>query len=343
VEEAMAGLFDPITLRGMTVKNRIMMSPMCQYSVDTLDGHPNDWHYVHYVSRAVGGTGLIMIEMTDVHPDGRITDRDLGIWSDEHIPSFRRIVEACHQYGAKVGIQIAHAGRKAESESLRPQAPSAIPFSERFRVPHELTTDEVKELVEAFGKAAERAVAAGFDTIELHGAHGYLIHQFLSKLSNRRTDEYGEPERFAAEVIQTVRRRIPDDMPLLMRLSAVEYTEGGYTLEDTIERCRLFHELGVDAFDVSSGGESPVAPPIKTGVPGYQVPFAAAIREAVGVPVIAVGGLDDPKVAEMVLQNGQADMVAVGRAMLRDPYWANNAALALGRSHVLPQQYARAF
>ncbi|OYD09029.1 NADH:flavin oxidoreductase/NADH oxidase [Paludifilum halophilum] len=340
----MPGLFDPFQLKGLELKNRVMMSPMCQYSVTGRDGKPEDWHFVHYVSRAVGGTGLIMMEMTDVDPDGRITDKDLGIWSDDHIPAFRRIIDACHTYGAKVGVQIAHAGRKAESESLSPVAPSAVPFKEGWRVPDEMSKGEVEEMIERFADGAERAVRAGADTVEIHGAHGYLIHQFISRISNQRKDEYGEPERFASEVIRAVRKRIPREMPLLMRLSAVEFAENGYGLEDTVERCHLFHRLGVDAFDISSGGESPAAPPpVRASSPGYQVPYAATVREAVGVPVIAVGRLDDPKVAEMVLQNEWADVAAVGRGMLRNPYWANEAALALAKENTLPQAYQRAF
>ncbi|QKG85258.1 NADH:flavin oxidoreductase/NADH oxidase [Kroppenstedtia pulmonis] len=340
----MPGLMDPIQLKGLTLKNRIMMSPMCQYSVEKRDGIPEEWHFVHYVSRAVGGTGLIMMEMTDVHPDGRISDKDLGIWSDEQIPAFQRIIESCHGYGAKVGIQIGHAGRKAESKSLNPVAPSPIPFKEGERIPRQLSTDEVKEAVEWFAEGAHRAVMAGADTIELHGAHGYLIHQFISRISNKRRDEYSDPNRFASEVIQAVRSRIPGNMPLLMRLSAVEYVEEGYGLEETIERCRLFHRLGVDAFDISSGGESPAGPsPVRAGAPGYQVPYATAVRQATDVPVIAVGHLDDPKVAEMVIQNEQADLVAVGRGMLRNPYWANQAALELIQEPILPSPYKRAF
>ncbi|MFD1408630.1 NADH:flavin oxidoreductase/NADH oxidase [Kroppenstedtia eburnea] len=340
----MPGLLDPVEWKGMKLKNRIMMSPMCQYSVEARDGAPEGWHDVHYVSRAVGGTGLIMVEMTDVHPDGRISDRDLGLWSDAQIPAFQRIIQACQQYGARVGIQIAHAGRKAESESLRPVAPSAISFNENFRVPHEMTSTEIQEMVELFGQAAERAVQAGVDTLEIHGAHGYLIHQFISRITNRRTDEYGEPDRFASDVIRAVRKRIPESMPLMMRISAVEYADGGYTLEETVERCKKFRDLGVDVFDVSSGGESPTGPSrVLAAAPGYQVPFAAAIRKEVGVPVVAVGNLDDPKVAEMVVRNGQADAVAVGRGMLRNPYWANEAALALGQENILPRPYRPAF
>ncbi|SFS44836.1 NADH:flavin oxidoreductase/NADH oxidase [Marininema halotolerans] len=340
----MPGLFSPLKVKGMTIKNRLMMSPMCQYSVEARDGKPEEWHYVHYVSRAIGGTGLIMMEMTDIHPDGRITDRDLGLWSDEQIPAFQRIIQACQGFDAKVGIQLAHAGRKAESESLSPVAPSAIPFSDRYRVPHEMREDEIQALIQDFGKAAERAVQAGADTIELHGAHGYLIHQFISRLSNHRNDAYGDPNRFVSEVIRKVRACIPEEMPLLMRLSAVEYVAGGYQLDDTIERVRLFREMGVDMFDLSSGGEAPGGPsPVQVSSTGYQVPFADAVRMAVDVPVIAVGHLDDPRVADMVIQNELADIVAIGRGMLRNPYWANEAAITLGKGPILPHQYERAF
>ena len=340
----MTSLFDPITIKNLTCKNRIMMSPMCQYSVSREDGQPEEWHKVHYMSRAIGGTGLIMIEMTGVHPDGRITEKDLGLWSDEQLLSFQEMIAACQQYGAKVGIQIGHAGRKSQVTGRQPIAPSAIPFRSGDPVPHEMDLAEIQKMVEHFAKAAHRAVAAGVDVVELHGAHGYLIHQFMSRLSNQREDVYGEPEKFASEVIQAVKSEIPSDMPLFMRLSAVEYAEGGYTLEETIQRCHLFHQLGVDLFDISSGGESTVAPPpVRSGAPGYQVPYAAAIRKAVHVPVVAVGRLDDPFVAEMVVQNEQADMVAIGRGMLRNPYWSNEAALALGRKPILPKPYERAF
>lgn len=336
----MPSILDPIQIKNMELKNRIMMAPMCQYSVTALDGKPNDWHYVHYLSRAIGGTGLIMIEMTDIHPDGRITDRDLGIWSDEHIPHFAKIIDGCHQYGAKVGIQIAHAGRKAMSESLHPVGPSAIAYNEKYRVPLELTKDEIYELIEAFAKGAERAVKAGVDTIELHGAHGYLIHQFFSPNSNQRQDEFGEPNRFATEVIRAVRSVIPSEMPLMIRLSAIEFGEGGFTLEDTIARCIEFEKLGIDAFDISSGGDADVRPFFAVTA-GYQVNFAEAVKKAVNVPIIAVGRLDNPHVAEMTLQNGYADIVAIGRAMLRHPYWANEATLTLKQENILPKAYER--
>jgi NADPH2 dehydrogenase len=337
----MPGLFDPFTLKGLRIKNRVVMSPMCQYSVTAEDGIPTDWHYVHLVSRAVGGTGLIITEMTDVHPDGRITVNDLGIWDDRQIPAFQRIVDACHTYGAMVGIQIAHAGRKAQSSSLDIVGPSAIPFSEDYRTPRALTKEEIRRLVDDFRKGAERAVKAGFDVIELHGAHGYLLHQFMSPRTNKRNDEYGEPTRFVLEVIQAVRSVMPSGMPLFMRISATEYNEGGYTVDDMVHWCREFKQAGVDLFDVSSGGEGPAGPP--SAHPGYQVPFAARIRQVLDVPVMAVGRLENPHLAESVVRNGQADLVAVARGMLRDPYWANTASVALGYGPLLPKQYHRAY
>lgn len=337
----MALLFQPWKLKGLEIKNRIMMSPMCQYSVWAEDGAPNDWHFVHYISRAVGGVGLVMMEMTDVVPDGRITVNDLGIWSDRQIDAFRRIIDQVHQYGAKVGIQLAHAGRKAESESLRPEAPSAIRFSPRYRVPHALTGDEIKGLIDAFAAGARRACEAGVDTLELHGAHGYLLQQFMSPLSNQRDDEWGEYTKFPTEVIRAVRSAIPGSMPLAMRVSAVEYDPKGYTFEQLVEMAKVFHQAGVDLFDVSSGGNAPIVPdPI---YPGYHVPYGATIRREVGVPVIAVGILEDPHLAESVLQQGQADIIALARGLLRDPYWPNTAAMALDGTVQVPKQYYRAF
>lgn len=337
----MALLFEPFELKALQLKNRIMMSPMCQYSVWDEDGAPNAWHEVHYVSRAVGGVGLVMIEMTDVVPDGRITVNDLGIWSDQQIPAFQRIIDQVHVYGAKVGIQIAHAGRKADSPSLYPEAPSAIRFSEQYRVPRALNGDEVKGLVDAFAAGARRAVAAGVDTLELHGAHGYLIHQFMSPLSNHRDDEWGEPTRFGVAVIQAVKSEMPSTMPLMMRLSATEYDPQGYSFEQLVEMARVFHRHGVDMFDISSGGNAPVVP--DRIYPGYHVPYGAKIRESLGVPVIAVGILEDPSLAESVLQQGQADIIALARGLLRDPYWPNTAAMALDGTVQVPKQYYRAF
>ncbi|MDT3427637.1 2,4-dienoyl-CoA reductase-like NADH-dependent reductase (Old Yellow Enzyme family) [Paenibacillus forsythiae] len=340
----MTDLFTPYKLKGLELKNRIVLPPMCQYSVTSKDGIANEWHHTHYVSRAVGGTGLIIIEMTDVEPDGRITDYDLGLWSDEQIPALARIVEDCHRYGAKVGVQIAHAGRKAEDAEV-PVSSSPVPFNEESKTPRELSTDEVKEVVEKFRRAARRAVQAGFDTIELHGAHGYLIHQFTSPLTNRRTDEYGKDlTKFGREVIGAVKGELPEDMPLILRISAQEYVEGGYGIEDSLEFSKVFKEAGVDMFHISAGGEGPIA---AAGRPGthaaYQVPLARAIKEALDVPVIAVGRLDDSALANAVIGNEEADLVAVGRGMLMNPYWALTAAVELHKETVIPRQYERGF
>lgn len=338
----MVQLASPYQIKGLSLKNRIVMAPMCQYSVSERDGKPNDWHFVHYVSRAIGGTGLIIIEMTDVEPDGRITDFDLGLWADDQIPAFKRIIDAVHQHGAKIGIQIAHAGRKAE-DAQTPVGPSSIPYSEHFKTPRALSTEEVREIVRKFQDAARRAVAAGVDTIEIHGAHGYLVHQFHSPKINQRTDEYGQDlSRFGVEVIQAIKEVIPEDMPLLMRISAVEYGEDGYTLDHAIELCRKYRDAGVDVFHISSGGEGPVG---TKEYPGYQVPYARAIKEALEVPVIAVGHLDDPRLAEATIANQDADLVAVARGMLRDPYWAIHAIQELGdlTKEQIPKQYLRGF
>lgn len=340
----MTHLFTPFSIKGLELKNRIVMAPMCQYSVTEKDGKPNDWHFVHYTSRAIGGTGLIMMEMTDVEPDGRITDFDLGIWSDEHIPAFARVIESCHQHGSKIGIQIAHAGRKAQ-DAETPVAPSPIRFEgTHYKAPRELRTDEVKRLVEKFAAAAKRAVKAGVDTIELHGAHGYLIHQFQSPLTNHRTDEYGDLARFGSEVIEAVKSELPASMPLFMRVSAVEYADGGYDLPHAIELCKKYRAAGIDIFHVSSGGEGPFGTQRRPGnFPGYQVPFAREIKQALDVPVVAVGMLEAPALAESIVANGDADLVAIARGMLRDPYWAIHASISLGQEPEPPTQYTRAY
>ncbi|WP_150274023.1 NADH:flavin oxidoreductase/NADH oxidase [Paenibacillus tepidiphilus] len=339
----MAYLDTPVTLSGLQLKNKIVMPPMCQYSVDAEDGIPNEWHYVHYVSRAVGGTGLIIMEMTDVEPDGRITNRDLGLWSDEQIPAFARIIDEVHKYGSKIGIQIAHAGRKAE-DAVHPVGASDFTASadEGLNKPRALTTSEVQEMVVKFREAVRRAVAAGVDVIELHGAHGYLIHQFHSPAINNRSDEYGKDlSRFGVEVIQAARSVMPEGMPLIMRISAVEYMDGGYGLEHSLEIAKAYKAAGVDIFHVSSGGEAPPGKTKPGNHPAYQVPFARAYREALNVPVIAVGKLDDAHVAEATLANGDADLVAVGRAMLDDPYWSLHAAKTIARKVEPPVQYER--
>lgn len=340
----MKDILSPYKVKGMELKNRVVMPPMCQYSVENKDGIATEWHYLHYVSRAIGGTGLIIIEMTDVEPDGRISDYDLGLWSDEQIPALKRIVDACHSFGAKVGIQIAHAGRKAEDAEM-PVAPSAIAFDEHSKLPRSLTTEEVKGMVEKFGNAAARAVKAGFDTIEIHGAHGYLIHQFHSPLTNKREDEYGNDlTLFGREVIKAAKAVMPADMPLLMRISAKEYVEGGYGIQESIAFAKEYQKAGVDMFHISSGGEGPIA---AFGRPGshaaYQVPLAKEIKEALQVPVIAVGRLDEPTLANAVIGNEEADLVAVGRGLLRNPYWALEAATQLKKETQVPKQYTAGF
>ncbi|QHW32424.1 NADH:flavin oxidoreductase/NADH oxidase [Paenibacillus rhizovicinus] len=341
-------LHTPYELKSLSLRNRIVMAPMCQYAVDAKDGIPNEWHYVHYVSRAIGGTGLIIMEMTDIEPDGRITDFCLGLWSDDHIPAYRRIVSEVHKHGSKIGIQIAHAGRKAE-HAAQPVGPSDIPFSDAYRKPRALSTEEVRDMVGKYKEAARRAVEAGFDTIELHGAHGYLIHQFHSPLVNNRTDEYGQDRAlFGEQVIQAVRSVIPPEMPLLIRVSAIEYADGGYDLAYGVDIFRRYRDAGADMFHVSSGGEAPLGSRRPDFSPGYQVPLARELKQALGVPVIAVGMLDDPALADATVSSGDADLAAVARAMLRDPYWALHAIQSVTGSakeseEWIPLQYQRAY
>ncbi len=340
----MSHLGQPYRLKGLELRNRIVMAPMCQYSVHTEDGVPNDWHYVHYVSRAVGGASLIIMEMTDIEPDGRISNLDLGLWSDEQVPAFRRIIDAIHEHGAKAGVQIAHAGRKATDAEI-PVSCTDEPYSPEFKKPRALTTEETWKMIGKFADSARRAVEAGFDTIELHAAHGYLIHQFQSPGINKRADEFGaDLSKFGVEVVRAVKKVIPDDMPLIMRISAVEYAEGGYGLDHALDLCRAYRDAGVDLFDVSSGGESGLPPARKPGnYPGYQLPFARAVKEKLGVPVIAVGMMEDPKLAEYAIASGDADLVAVARELLRNPYWPTCALRLLDGQTDVPRQYRRAY
>jgi NADPH2 dehydrogenase len=332
----MSGLFDPIQIKGLQVKNRVMMSSMCQYQAENLDGSPLDWHLIHYTTRAVGGTGLVFFEMTNIEPRGRITDKCLGIWSEDQIPAYKRIVDSCHKYNAKVGLQIAHAGRKSVIEGGDIVAPSENPFSDQSPMPRELKRNEIEDIIEGFGKSTALAVKAGFDVIELHGAHGYLIHQFLSPTSNKRKDEYGEFDRFPKEVIKIVKANMPENMPLILRVSAVEYREGGYGFDHMLGLIPGFIEAGVDAFDVSTGGDGPVRPRV---YPAYQVKYAETIKKTFNVPVISVGSLENAHVAESVIRNGEADMVAIGRGMLRNPYWVKEAAKQFGVDFDLPGVY----
>ncbi|MBE3575138.1 MAG: NADH:flavin oxidoreductase/NADH oxidase [Firmicutes bacterium] len=338
----MAGLFDPLTLRSLTLKNRIVLSPMCQYQAGD-DGQANSFHLVHYGARALGQAGLLLMEATAVEKRGRISAHDLGLWEDSQVEPLRRVVEFVHQQGAAIGVQLAHAGRKAEC-GMTPVAPSAIPFSPDSPTPQALAAEEIPQIVAAFQAAARRAVAAGCDTVEIHAAHGYLLHQFLSPLSNHRADAYGGSLanrcRLHLEVVDAIRRAIPDTMPLFMRVSASEYSPAGYSLEEVIELARLAQQHGVDVVDVSSGGNLPTGP---RSWPGYQVPFAAAIREQARVKVMAVGRLEAPDLAEAVLQSGKADLVAIGRGFLRGPHWALTAALQLGTVPPVPEPYRRGY
>ncbi|KAA1036601.1 NADH:flavin oxidoreductase/NADH oxidase [Macrococcus equipercicus] len=336
----------PFTYKNMELKNRVVMPPMCQYSVTKEDGTPNDWHFVHYASRAVGQTGLIIVEMTNIEPDGRITANCLGLWDDAQIPAYKQLVDVIHAQGSKAAIQIAHAGRKA-THIKTPVSSSEMPveahseFGET-RYPRALSTEEVKQMVDKYKEAARRAVAAGFDSIEIHGAHGYLIHQFHSPGINKRDDDYGRDlSLFGVEVIKAVKSVMPEDMPLMFRISAREYMDGGYNVDHALELGRKYKEAGVDLFDISTGGEAPAGSDKPGNYPGYQVPFARRFKEELDVPVIAVGILDTPEVAEMTLKNNDADLIAVGRGMLNDPYWTIHAIKQLRDEIIVPTQYER--
>lgn len=337
-------LFDPLTIKNLTVKNRIVLPPMCMYSVKKKDGYLTDWHVTHYASRAVGGAGLVTIEMTDVDPDGRITDYDSGLWEDGQIDPIKRVVEQCHLVGAKVSIQIAHAGRKAE-DAIDPIAPSPIPFNKDWRTPREMTEQDIQKVITQFKNSAKRAVAAGVDAVEIHGAHGYLIHQFQSPYTNKRSDKYGvDLAAFGVEVIQAVKAELPEEMPLILRISAVEYVEDGYGIEHSLALGEKYKAAGIDVFHVSSGGEGDINGIVSSGFDdGYQVPYAKAFKEAFGLPVITVGKLSNPTLANDVLKENKADLVAVGRGMLYDPYWALHAAEALKIKTEIPVQYQRGF
>lgn len=346
----MSHLFEPITLRGLTLKNRIMMSPMCQYSADP-DGLPNDWHYVHYPTRAVGGVGLIVVEASAVEGRGRISTADLGLFHDRQVEPTARLVAMCHDRGARIGVQLAHAGRKAfgnlpEQKGFGPEqpvAPSAIPFDEGWNTPHALTVPEIDQMVAAFQQAARRAHAAGFDVVEVHAAHGYLINQFLSPLANHRDDQYGgsleNRMRLLNRVVESVREVWPERSPLFVRVSATDWTQGGMDVAQTVQVARALKERGVDLIDCSSGGVTPVPPQVG---PGYQLPFAHRIKREAGIPTGAVGLITTPELADEIVHNERADLVILGRELLRNPYWPFEAARTLGVDVEWPVQYRRA-
>ena len=349
----MALLFTPLELGGLRLKNRLAMSPMCQYSA-TLEGEVTDWHLLHYPTRALGGVGLILVEATAVEPLGRISPYDLGIWSEDHLPGLKELARRIREAGAVPGIQLAHAGRKAGTArpweggkplGWRVVGPSPIPFDEGYPVPEPLDEAGMERILQAFVEGARRALRAGFQVIELHMAHGYLLSSFLSPLSNQRTDAYGgsleNRMRFPLEVAQAVREVVPRELPLFVRVSATDWGEGGWSLEDTLAFARRLKELGVDLLDCSSGG---VIPRVRIPLaPGFQVPFADAVRKRVGLRTGAVGLITTPEQAETLLQAGSADLVLLGRVLLRDPYFPLKAAKALGVAPEVPPQYQRGF
>lgn len=349
-------LFSSFQLRSVRFANRIGVSPMCQYSSE--DGFATDWHLVHLGARAQGGAGLVILEASAVTPEGRISSVDLGIWKDEHIPALARIAGFLHSQGARAGIQLAHAGRKGGMSSpfigehvLSPAeggwqtvAPSAIAFSPAYSVPAALDAAGIAATVQAFRLAARRAQTAGFDLVEIHAAHGYLLHQFLSPLANKRTDAYGgsfeNRTRFVLEVVDAVRAEWPADLPLFIRISATDWADGGWNIDESVQLAHLLRDHGVDLVDVSSGALVPNVQ-IPLG-PGYQVPFAARIRKEAAIATAAVGLITDAEQANAIVANGEADLVLLAREMLRDPYWPLHAAAAFEETATWPKQYLRA-
>ncbi len=354
----MAHLFDPLTIRGVTLRNRIGVSPMCMYSYT--DGISNDWQVVHLGARAVGGAALVMAEATAVEARGRITPDDAGIWSDAHIEPLQRVTRFIKEHGAVPGVQIAHAGRKASvtrpwdggkpiladgPRGWQVVGPSPIPYNDGYQTPHELAKAEINEIKAAFRAAAERALSAGFEWLEIHSAHGYLSHSFYSPISNHRRDEYGgsfeNRIRFLMETTRAVRQVWPERLPLAVRISGSDWTEGGWTIEDSVELARCLKPEGIDLVDCSSGGN--VAKAQAPATPGYQIPISEAVRNGSQMMTAAVGLISSPTHAEEIVSNGRADIVLLGREMLRDPYWAIHAAQALKQPAPVPPQYLRAY
>jgi 2,4-dienoyl-CoA reductase-like NADH-dependent reductase (Old Yellow Enzyme family) len=354
---APAGLFTPLSIRDITLRNRIAVSPMCEYSAE--EGFANDWHMVHLGSRAVGGAGLVLTEAAAVEARGRISPADLGIWTHQHIEPLARISRFVKQHGGVPGIQLAHAGRKAstdvpwrggkplsfEEDGWQPVGPSPIPFDHGHPVPEELSVAGIRTILDAFVAAAKRSLDAGFEVIELHAAHGYLAHEFLSPLSNRRTDAYGgsleNRMRFVLELIDEVRAVWPERLPLFLRISATDWVEGGWNADESVELARAARQRGVDLIDCSSGGNVPgAAIPVKSG---YQVPFAERIRRESGILTGAVGMITEPAQADAIVREGSADLVLLAREFLREPYWPIKAANELGVPFGVPDQYARAY
>ena len=352
----MAHLFDSLKLRDIVLPNRIGLPPMCQYSAH--DGVAADWHFVHYGTRATGGAGLMIVEATAVTAEGRISPGDLGLWNDGQIEPLARIARLAGEHGTVAAVQLAHAGRKAgislgwqEQRSLRADeggwatvAPSAHSFGPGYDVPQAPDEAGIRAVIDQFAAAARRARDAGFPIVEIHAAHGYLLHQFLSPLSNQRTDEWGgsfeNRTRLVREVARTVRAEWPERLPMLIRLSATDWVEGGWNIEETVALCRSLKELGIDLVDVSTAGLLPTAK-IPVG-PGFQTEFAERVRHEADLPVAAVGMITSPAQADHIVRSGQADMVLLGRELLRNPYWPLAAARELGQPASWPKQYLRA-
>ncbi len=352
----MAHLFEPLALRSLTLRNRILVSPMCQYS--SVDGDSTDWHLVHLASRAVGGAALVFTEATAVAAEGRISPRDLGIYDDRHVEGLARIVRVVQGEGSAAGIQLAHAGRKASTTppwlgghavapadgGWEPLGPTTAPFADGYPTPREATVADLAEVAAAFRAAALRARAAGFDVAEIHAAHGYLIHEFLSPLTNTRSDLYGgsydHRVRLCLEVADAVRAVWPESLPVFVRISCTDWKEGGWDVEQSVELARRLRGRGVDLIDCSSGGAVHDAR-IAVG-PGYQVAFAERVRREAGISTGAVGMITDPAQADTIVRTGQADCVLLARELLRDPYWPLHAAGELGQQIPWPQQYTRA-
>lgn len=337
----MSKLFSEIKIRDMKLRNRIVMPPMCMYSSDN-NGKANSWHFIHYATRAIGGAGLIIVEATAVESRGRISDRDLGIWDDSQVEGLKKIVEETKKYGAKIGIQLGHAGRKCEAEGENIIGPSPIAYDKRYRVPNEMTKDDINEVICAFRNGAKRAQMAGFDTIEIHGAHGYLINEFLSPLSNKRNDEYGgnieNRTRFLKEIIKSVREVWPGEKPIILRVSAEDYIKEGNHDIDTAEIINLVKEYGIDMINVSSGAVTPANINV---YPGYQIKYAETIKRNTGLCTMAGGLITEAKMAEEIIQNERADLVFIGRELLRNPYWPLYAAKELEDDVDWPYQYER--
>ncbi len=354
--DASPRLFTPFKLRDLTFKNRIVVSPMCMYS--SRNGMTSDFHLAHLGGLALGGAGLVLTEAAAVSPEGRITPDDLGIWSDEHLPGLGQIVDFVHSQNALIGTQLAHAGRKASTYapwkghgavpdgqgSWQVVGPDDQPFSSEYPQPAAMTLEDIQKVVADFKSATRRAIMAGFDVVEVHAAHGYLLHQFMSPLSNSRSDHYGgsfeNRVRLTIEVCQAVRAAFPSHLPVFVRVSATDWAEGGWTPEETVILARMLMLEGIDLLDVSSGGLTP-AQQITVG-PGYQVPFAERVRRETAMCTMAVGMITEPQQAEALLEQGQADLVALARELLRDPHWPQRAAAELGARIDLPSQYARA-